>query len=118
PAERGSGHERTHDPRVLQRRETMDFPGVLLWGFAATTILTTILRGSQALGLTRLDLPLMLGLIVTPNRDHAKAYGFLIHLLNGWVFSLVYAAFFENLDRAGLWLGSIIGLVHGLFVLA
>src|SRR5690606_1565696 len=97
---------------------TMDVRGILLWGFAATTILTTVLRGSQAVGLTRLDLPLMLGLIVTPNRDHAKAYGFLIHLMNGWLFTLVYAAFFEYLGRAGWWLGAAIGAVHGVFVLA
>jgi len=96
----------------------MDVRGVLLWGFAATTILTTILRGSQAIGLTRLDLPLMLGLIVTPNRDHAKAYGFFMHLFNGWLFTLVYAAFFEYLGRADWWLGSAIGAVHGIFVLA
>lgn len=95
----------------------MDLPGVLLWGFAATTILTTILRGSQAFGLTRLDLPLMLGLVFTPNRDHAKAYGFFVHLLNGWVFAFIYAAAFEDIGRATWWLGAAIGAVHALFVL-
>lgn len=95
----------------------MDLPRVLLWGFAATLVLTTVLRGSQAFGLTRLDLPLLLGLMFTPNRDHAKAYGFLVHLLNGWLFSLVYAAFFEDLGRASGWMGSIIGAFHGIFVL-
>jgi hypothetical protein len=95
----------------------MDLPGVLLWGFAATTILTTILRGSQAFGLTRLDLPLMLGLVFTPNRDHAKAYGFFVHLLNGWVFAFIYAAAFEDIGRATWWLGAAIGTVHALFVL-
>jgi uncharacterized membrane protein YagU involved in acid resistance len=95
----------------------MNLPAVLLWGFAGTTILTTILRASQAFGLTRMDLPLVLGLTVTANRDRAKAYGFFIHLFNGWIFSLIYAAFFEMLGYATWWLGLIIGFIHALFVL-
>lgn len=95
----------------------MDLPKILLWGFAGTTILTTILRASQALGLTRMDLPLMLGLIVTRDRDRAKTYGFFMHLLNGWIFSLIYAAFFEMLDQATWWIGAAIGIVHALFIL-
>ncbi len=95
----------------------MDIARILLWGFAGTTILTTVLRTSQAMGLTRLDLPLVLGLAVTPDRDRAKAFGFLIHLVNGWIFAFVYAAFFEELGRATWPLGAGIGAVHGLFVL-
>jgi hypothetical protein len=95
----------------------MDLGPVLLWGFAATTILTTILRASQALGLTRMDLPLLLGVMVTPDRDRAKVYGFLIHLVNGWLFAAVYAAFFAALGTATWWLGAVIGLLHSLFVL-
>ncbi len=95
----------------------MDIGRILLWGFAGTTFLTTVLRTSQALGLTRMDLPLVLGLAVTPDRDRAKAIGFLIHLLNGWIFALVYAAFFEDLGRAGWLLGAGMGTVHALFVL-
>jgi uncharacterized membrane protein YagU involved in acid resistance len=95
----------------------MNLPLILLWGFAGTTILTTIIRASQALGLTRMDLPLMLGLIVTRNRDRAKTYGFFIHLLNGWIFSLIYAAFFETLNLATWWVGAAIGLIHALFIL-
>ena len=95
----------------------MDLGRVLLWGFAATTLLTTILRAGQALGLTRMDLPLLLGVMVTPDRDRAKAYGVLIHLVNGWLFALVYAAFFAALGTATWWLGAAIGLMHSLFVL-
>jgi uncharacterized membrane protein YagU involved in acid resistance len=96
----------------------IDFFGAIVWGFAATTILTIILRGSQAAGLTRMDLPLVVGLMVTAERDHAKVYGFLIHLGNGWIFSFVYVAIFESLHRATWWLGSIVGFTHGIFVLA
>lgn len=95
----------------------MSLPAILLWGFAATTILTTILRAGQAFGLTRMDLPLILGLIMTKDRDRAKILGFLVHLVNGWVFSLIYAALFESLGIALWWIGALIGLVHALFVL-
>ena len=95
----------------------MDLPGLLLWGFASTTILTTMLRGSQALGLTRMDIPLVLGLAFTANRDRAKAYGFFIHLLNGWLFAFVYWGFFTYLTVATWWLGALLGALHGLFVL-
>ncbi|HWV58235.1 MAG TPA: hypothetical protein VNZ57_12350 [Longimicrobiales bacterium] len=96
----------------------MDVLQVLLWGFAGTTVLTTMLRGSQALGLTRMDIPLLLGLMITPNRDLAKAYGFFAHLVNGWLFSLLYAAYFEELGFASIWIGGAMGAMHGLFVLA
>jgi len=89
----------------------------LLWGFAGTIVMTTILRLSQALGLTRIDLPLMLGTMVTRRRQRAKVYGFLIHLMNGWIFAYVYASAFESLRRATWWIGMIIGAIHGLFVL-
>lgn len=95
----------------------MNVRAVLLWGFAGTTILTTIMRGAAAMGRTRIDLPLILGLMLTPNRDRAKVYGFLIHLVNGWLFALVYATVFQYFRRATWWLGAAVGAVHALFVL-
>jgi hypothetical protein len=88
----------------------------LVWGFGATIVLTTILRSSQALGQTRIDLPFILGSMITANRDQAKVLGYVIHVLNGWAFSLIYAAAFESAARADLALGLAIGLVHGAFV--
>jgi hypothetical protein len=91
--------------------------GALLWGFVGTVVLTGTMSVSQGLGLSRMGLPYMLGTIVTPDRDRAKLLGFGIHLVNGWLFALVYAAAFESWRRATWWLGAAIGLVHGLFVL-
>jgi hypothetical protein len=89
----------------------------LFWGFVATLILTTIESSSQGLGLTRMDVPYMLGTAFTDNRERAKLYGFLVHLLNGWIFSLLYVFAFEFWGVANWWRGMLIGLVHGLFVL-
>ncbi len=55
----------------------MNWRAWLLWGFVATLALTTVLAGSQGLGLTRMNLPYMLGTIFTPNRERAKLVGFL-----------------------------------------
>ena len=45
-------------------------------------------------------------------------YGFAMHVLNGWLFSIVYALAFETWDRATWWLGAAIGLIHGMFVVS
>jgi uncharacterized membrane protein YagU involved in acid resistance len=95
----------------------MNWHSWLIWGFAATIVLTTASSAAQGLGLTRMNLPYMLGTIFTPDRDKAKLYGFFMHMTLGWVFSLVYVLLFQALGAAGWWRGGIIGLVHALFVL-
>jgi uncharacterized membrane protein YagU involved in acid resistance len=95
----------------------MNKRGVSLWGFVGTVILTTLMAGSQGLGLSRINFPFMLGTMFTPNRDRAKLIGFGVHFLNGWIFASVYAAAFESWRRASWWLGAAIGLVHALYVL-
>jgi hypothetical protein len=95
----------------------MNTRSIALWGFVSTLILTSLMAGSQALGLTRMNLPYMLGTMVTPDRDRAKLLGFGIHLANGWLFASLYAAAFQSWRRATWWLGAAIGLTHALFVL-
>ncbi len=88
-----------------------------LWGFVATMVLTTIEAGAQGLGLTRMSLPYITGTMITPDRDRAKLYGFILHFLNGWLFSLIYVFAFISWGDASWWRGVIIGVAHGLFVL-
>ena len=95
----------------------MNVTSWLLWGFGATCVLTFILAGSQGAGLTRMNIPFMLGTLVTPDRDRAKLYGIAIHLVNGWLFSLVYVAAFHATGRFSPWFGALIGIVHAAFVL-
>jgi uncharacterized membrane protein YagU involved in acid resistance len=89
----------------------------LVWGFASTVVLTSILAGSQGVGMTRMNIPYLLGTIFTPDRDRAKFIGFFLHFANGWVFSLVYVAAFQVLQRATWWFGAMIGLAQAIFVL-
>ena len=95
----------------------MNWESWLLWGFVATVIESTISASTQGLGLTRMNLPYMLGSAFTPDRDRAKLYGLIVHLLFGWVFSLIYVLIFQSLGAAGWWRGAIIGVLHALFVL-
>ena len=95
----------------------MNWPSWMLWGFVATLMMTTIEAGSQELGLTRVDFPYLVGTIFTTDRDRAKVYGFIAHVLNGWVFSLLYILAFESWHHASWWRGALIGIVHALFVL-
>jgi hypothetical protein len=95
----------------------MNVTSWLLWGFAATIVLTTTSAATQGLGLTRMNLPYMLGTMFTPDRDKAKLYGFFVHLGAGVVFSLFYVLIFQALGKAGWWRGAIIGLFQAFFVM-
>jgi hypothetical protein len=95
----------------------MNWPSWLVWGFAGTVVLTMLMAGSQGVGLTRMNIPFMLGTMITPNRDRAKVYGVAVHMVNGWIFSLIYVAAFHVTDLFAVWFGALIGFVHGAFVL-
>ena len=90
----------------------MDWGGWALFGLVATATLTAIMIGAQLAGLTRLDLPLLLGTLVTEDPDRARVAGFFIHLAVGQGFALGYAAAFTQLDRATWWLGGLFAIVH------
>ena len=64
----------------------MNWTSWLLSGFLATIALSTMLSLSQGLGLTRMNLPYLIGTFVTPQRERAKVYGFLVHLVIGLSF--------------------------------
>jgi hypothetical protein len=91
----------------------MDWAGWALFGLLATTGLTALMIAAQLGGLSRLDLPLILGAMVTPDPDRARAAGFFIHLAAGQCFALGYAACFALFDHATWWIGGLLGLFHG-----
>jgi hypothetical protein len=89
--------------------------GALVGGVVGTIVLTTILRAATELGLTRIDVPFLLGTAVTDNRVRAKAVGYALHFIFGIAFALAYWAVFTVVGEAGIALGALLGLVHGLF---
>ena len=96
----------------------MNIENILIWGFAATLILTIIMAASKPLGLTRIDIPFLLGTMLTANRNKAPWFGFLLHLLIGWIFAFLYGIAFESSGLPTWWFGLAIGFVHGAFVLS
>ena len=90
----------------------MDWSGWALFGLVATAALTAVMIGAQLTGLTRLDLPLLLGTIVAEDPDRARVAGFFVHLGIGQGFAFGYAAAFALLDLATWWLGGLFGLLH------
>lgn len=89
----------------------------VFWGAFATVVLTTLLSASQGMGLTRMNVPFLLGTIFTPNRDRAKVYGFGLHLLVGVLFAWLYLIAFQVWNGATWWKGLILGAVHAGFLL-
>ena len=64
-----------------------------------------------------MSIPYLLGTIFTPARDRAVLIGHIVHVVFGWLLALLYAAGFERLGTATVWIGMAGGLVHALFVL-
>lgn len=96
----------------------MSWADWLLWGFVGTVVLTGSMSAAQGMGLTRMDIPFLLGTMFSADRDRAQVIGVLLHLMNGWIFAAVYMAAFEAWGAAGWWRGALIAVVHVAFVLA
>ena len=89
--------------------------GAVAGGIVGTVVLTTLLRAASELGVTRMDIPFLLGTVVTADRVRAKALGYALHFVFGLLFALGYYGVFVVVGHAGFLLGAGFGLVHGLF---
>ena len=93
----------------------MRLKGAVAGGLVGTLVLTSALRGAGELGLTRMDLPFLLGTAVSRDRGRAKAIGYVLHFAFGEGFALVYYVTFRAIDRSGWRLGAAFGALHGTF---
>jgi hypothetical protein len=93
----------------------MNVWSALVGGFAGTLVLTTVERAAGELHLTRMDLPFLLGTVVTDNRRRAKFYGYIFHFIIGLIFAMAYGAFFAAIGRSSVLLGAILGVIQALF---
>jgi hypothetical protein len=90
---------------------------LLLWGLLATVVMTTVLQASQGLGLSRLSLPFLVGTMLTARRGRANVLGFVMYALGGWVFEVIYLAFFIAIRHGNWWIGLLFGVAHGVVLL-
>jgi hypothetical protein len=102
---------------MLTAQAMEQIESILLWGLAATVVMTTLLQGSQGLGLSRLSLPFLVGTFFTGNRRWASMVGVLVYIIGGWFFAFFYYLIFLGIGKSTLWIGFLIGLLHGLFLL-
>jgi hypothetical protein len=89
----------------------------LFAGFIATLVLTSLEAGAQQVHITRMSIPYLLGTMISAARERARVVGFLVHLVNGELFALLYVALFHALGHQGPWIGMLMGLSHAIFVL-
>jgi hypothetical protein len=90
--------------------------GALAGGAVGSVVVAGVLRLAQELGVTRMDIPLLLGTIFTENRRTASVVGYLLHVANGLLFALLYVAVFAAVGHAGWPFGLALGAVHAFFV--
>ena len=89
---------------------------ILLWGGLATVVMTTVLEGAQMAGLTRMSLPYLFGTAFTENRRRAMLLGYVLYVIGGWLFALVYAAVLETFG-CEWWIGPLTGAIHAAFLM-
>lgn len=87
------------------------------WGVFSSIVFTTLLAASQGFGFTRMNIPYLLGTMFTPDRDRAKIYGVLLHVVIGVMLSVLYLFAFHAWHGATWWKGLVFGMAQGAFFL-
>jgi hypothetical protein len=90
---------------------------LVLWGLIATVAMTSIMLAAQGLGLSRLSIPFLTGTFFTSDRRRAMIVGFVVYTIGGWLFAFLYFALFASVGIQTWWFGTLVGFVHGLFLL-
>ena len=87
----------------------------LAGGVIGTLALATIIKAATELGVTRMDVALLLGTAVTDNRRKARALGYIFHFVLGIAFAEAYGGFFAIVGHASWRLGALLGALHAIF---
>ena len=89
----------------------------LVAGAAATVFMTLLMEMGAAVGMTRMNMAVMLGSMFRREPGSAKTLGMIMHFMNDLVFGVLYALVWSAIDPAELadawWIGLVFGAVHG-----
>ncbi len=88
----------------------------LAGGVIGTLAMTTIIKAATELGVTRMDLSLLLGTVFTEHRRQARAIGYVMYFLIGVAFAEAYGEVFAIVGHASWRLGALIGALHAVFI--
>lgn len=94
------------------------WPAIALWGLIASGAMATVLEGSRLLGFSRISLPFLFGTFFTMQRAPAVILGYVAYLLGGWLFAILYALVLHDFAAGTWWIGALMGLAHGVFLVA
>lgn len=87
----------------------------LAGGVVGTLAMTTIVKAAAETAITRMDLPLLLGTVVSVNRRKARAIGYVMHFVLGVLFAEAYGGLFAILGHGSWRLGALVGALHAIF---
>lgn len=80
----------------------LDVVGALVAGFAGTVVMSLLMNGAKAAGMTNMPpMPLVTGSMMSGDRKKATAIGAMVHfvVMGTVVFGLAYAALFTAFDH-------------------
>lgn len=92
-------------------------------GFVGTLAMTAVMMAGRAMGMTSMDMPLMIGGMMSDDEGKARRLGMTIHVLMmgtvvfGVLYGFLFAAFDSDAALTGLSIGVVHGLIFGLMVL-
>lgn len=93
----------------------------LIGGAAGTVVMTLMMVMGAAMGMSRMDMGLMLGSMFRRDEASAKSLGMVLHSMNGLAFGVLYAVVWWGLGietaSYAWWVGLIFGAVHGTIAL-
>lgn len=86
----------------------------LVGGFAGTVAMTLVMMAGRSSGTTSMDMPLIIGGMVSRDEATARRLGSAVHVMMGTVvFGIAYAVLFAAVDSDSAATGLLIGLAHG-----
>jgi hypothetical protein len=93
----------------------MNILNSVIAGIIATIVFTTVLMMAPKMGMPKMDIVSLLGSMFSAKTN--LALGWMMHLMMGVVFALIYAFLWANGIGAATWTGGLIfGAVHWLVV--
>lgn len=92
------------------------WPAIAMWGLIASGAMATALEASRLLGFSRMSLPFLFGTFFTMRRARAMVLGYITYLIGGWIFAFLYALVLQDFGAGSWWIGGLIGLLHGVFL--
>lgn len=114
-------------PQSPENGKTVTFDDLSLvagadWGYRRGGGMTMVTRMSLAARITSMQMPLILGSMVSGDPARARKIGMVMHFVNALIFGLIYGAVWFGLALTstnpafGVWVGAVFGAVHGIVV--